>query len=113
MLQGTWLRKLNEFCNAGRKDITDVLKLASTEYMNIIMQADDDDVDEEDVEEEEDKEEEDKETDEEEDNIEDDEEETIVLEEENNDDSHKNFKIELEKWLESFKVSISIFMLTI
>jgi hypothetical protein len=58
MLQGTWLRKLNEFCNAGRKDITDVLKLASTEYMNIIMQADDDDVDEEDVEEEEDKEDE-------------------------------------------------------
>jgi hypothetical protein len=108
MLQGKWLRKLNEFCNAGRKDITDVLKLASSEYMDIIMDDDDEEeVDEEDADEQKD-ENEDKDDDVDDDDA-DEEDEEIVMEEEDDDNAHKKFKVELDRWLESFKVRYALY----
>lgn len=112
ILEGAWLKHMNQYCKQGKQDIQDVISLASKEYYNILMNADD----VEDSEEMEDETMEDANAsgrggdellEDEEDEEEDDDDEDIVIDEDEIDAKelpiHQIIRTELESWLKSFK----------
>ncbi len=126
ILDGSWLKQMNQYCRQGKQNIQDVISLASKQYYQILMNADDDDGGNDDIDADDDGNDnaidedggdhgqnghhkKDDENNEllEDDDEEDDEEEDIIIDEDEMEKRelpiHQIIKTELESWIKSFK----------